>query len=123
MSGEIDRSLAPYQKWYFRGQDLQRHRHINGYATLVLAGQYKEYSADGLMEVSTGQLVLHPPYHEHANCFLTEKIQLLSVEFPTGGMPGGCRHLSIKNWEELLHLSILIGIVHRSVRQNYWTSS
>lgn len=48
---------------------LHAHRHREAYVALVLDGRYEELSPDGAWHCEAGDLVVHPPYHVHANTF------------------------------------------------------
>lgn len=49
--------------------NLQGHRHTGAYVAIVLDGAYEELSADGAWHVASGNLVVHPQFHFHANTF------------------------------------------------------
>ena len=51
------------------GADPRPHRHSCAYLALVLDGGYLETSVDGLWQCEPGDLVIHPPFHFHANTF------------------------------------------------------
>lgn len=48
---------------------LHGHRHKGAYVALVLDGGYHELSPDGAWLLEPGDVVVHPPYHFHANSF------------------------------------------------------
>ena len=48
---------------------MPRHRHIEGYAALVLAGGYVEAGDRGRIRVESGQVVIHGAYEAHQDHF------------------------------------------------------
>lgn len=48
---------------------LQPHRHREAYVALVLDGGYDEMSIDGRFACRPGSVVVHPPWHAHADDF------------------------------------------------------
>lgn len=44
-----------------------RHRHANGYAALVLSGNYEEVGDTGRWQIEAGDLVYHRPFEAHSN--------------------------------------------------------
>lgn len=48
---------------------MPRHRHIEGYAALVLAGGYIEAGDRGRLRVAAGQVVIHGAYEAHQDHF------------------------------------------------------
>lgn len=51
------------------GEALPVHRHAEGYAALVLDGDYDELTMDGRYACTPGMLVMHPAWHAHGDCF------------------------------------------------------
>lgn len=58
------------------------HRHRNGYAALVLDGGYEEMSIEGRFGCKAGMIVVHPPYHVHANRFMPCGAAVLNIPIP-----------------------------------------
>ena len=48
---------------------MSRHRHVEAYAALILAGEYVEAGDSGRMQMQPGQVVLHGAYEAHQNHF------------------------------------------------------
>lgn len=61
--------------------ELHGHRHRRAYVALVLEGGYRELSADGAWSLEPGDVVVHPPYHFHANSF-EGKTDVLNLRVP-----------------------------------------
>lgn len=58
------------------------HRHQTAYAALVCEGAYLEFSADGPVRASAGDIVLHPPFHQHKNLFESRDVKVLNLALP-----------------------------------------
>lgn len=58
------------------------HRHRNAYAAIVCEGAYQEISADGPVHVSAGDIVIHPPFHQHKNLFASSNVKVLNLTLP-----------------------------------------
>lgn len=56
-----------------RSVTLPRHRHVGGYATVVLAGSFIEASFAGRAQVSAGDVLLHGRFDCHANQALSRR--------------------------------------------------
>lgn len=67
------------------GATLALHRHANAYAALVLEGHYEEASLDGRYACGPGDLILHPTYHAHSDCFGDESGTVLNIPLPPLG--------------------------------------
>lgn len=61
--------------------ELHAHRHFGAYVALVLEGGYNELSTDGAWMLEPGDVVVHPPHHLHANCFIG-KTKVLNLCIP-----------------------------------------
>jgi AraC-like DNA-binding protein len=60
------------QTWMSRhsaSERMPRHRHVEGYAALVLAGGYVEAGDRGRIRVGSGQVVIHGAYEAHQDYF------------------------------------------------------
>jgi AraC-like DNA-binding protein len=60
---------------------MHGHRHKRAYVALVLEGGYRELSADGAWSLEPGDVVVHPPYHFHANSF-NGRTNVLNLRVP-----------------------------------------
>lgn len=65
-----------------RDSSLGLHRHARPYAALVLRGDYEERSVDGRFQCTRGNLIFHPPFHEHLNIFGPSGAKVLNVRLP-----------------------------------------
>lgn len=74
------------------GSSLDTHRHREGYVALVLQGEYVELSADGRCECAPGTVIVHPPFHAHANRFRgADTVNVLNVRLAEGVRAGPAR--------------------------------
>src|ERR1044071_5343642 len=64
---------------YARGAYLPRHRHEESYLTFVLAGGYRERSADGTRACEERSLVFHPAGDTHEDDFAERPTRCLNV--------------------------------------------
>lgn len=66
------------------GEDaaLNAHRHAHAYAALILRGGYVETGADGAWRCEAGELVVHPPFHLHADRFASGGATVLNFTLP-----------------------------------------
>lgn len=60
---------------------LHGHRHQAAYVALVMDGGYHELGPDGAWLLEPGDVVVHPPYHFHANSF-TGQTRVLNFRIP-----------------------------------------
>jgi AraC-like DNA-binding protein len=60
---------------------IAAHRHLTSYATLVLAGTYKEAGESGRWQIQPGMLVVHAAGEAHADWFGGHATELISFEF------------------------------------------
>ena len=67
---------------HYRGGDLPRHRHADGYMTLVLTGAYVEAGDAGRFRVTAGDVLIHRPYEAHCDFFGSTTAQLLNLPLP-----------------------------------------
>lgn len=58
---------------------MPRHRHIDGYAALVLAGGYVEAGDRGRIRVQAGQVVIHGAYEAHQDHFASAGAVVLNL--------------------------------------------
>lgn len=63
---------------------LVRHRHVHGYAAVVLAGSYVEAGDRGRVRVGAGHVVLHGAYEAHRNEFAGVGAVVLDVPLAGG---------------------------------------
>lgn len=65
---------------------MPRHRHVEAYVALVLAGGYLEAGDCGRLRVEAGQAVFHGPYEAHRNEFFGHGARVLNLPVPAGGI-------------------------------------
>ena len=63
---------------------MPRHRHIEGYAALVLAGGYVEAGDRGRIRVQAGQVVIHGAYEAHQDHFARAGALVLNLPLTAG---------------------------------------
>jgi len=61
-------------------EELPWHQHPAPYATLVVAGSYRELLAGESTVLETGQVVLHPSGEEHGDLIAERGVELLNLE-------------------------------------------
>lgn len=70
------------QTWMSRhsaSERMPRHRHVEGYAALVLAGGYIEAGDRGRIRVQAGQVVIHGAYEAHQDHFVRAGALVLNL--------------------------------------------
>lgn len=66
------------------GKSIARHRHEEGYVTVVLSGGYQEAGLDGRRNLVAGDVVVHRPFDAHRNDIGTMGTELLNLPLPPG---------------------------------------
>jgi AraC-like DNA-binding protein len=61
------------------GERLPRHRHVEGYVALVLAGSYEEAGDEGRLAARPGTVVLHDRWASHQDRFGTGGARVLNL--------------------------------------------
>jgi len=74
--------IETHESRHSAGTRIAAHRHRHAYAALVLSGSYQETGPDGVWHCSAGELVVHPPYHLHANRMGSSGARVLNFELP-----------------------------------------
>ncbi|HEX5259686.1 MAG TPA: helix-turn-helix transcriptional regulator [Sphingomicrobium sp.] len=64
------------------------HRHLSSYATLILAGGYREAGESGRWRVEPGMVVVHAAGEAHADWFGDRPTELIDFDLPST-MPAG----------------------------------
>jgi AraC family transcriptional regulator len=86
MSGDVLRGLrgaiAVHRSIHAPHAVLGTHRHREPYVALVLSGSYTETGPDGAWTCQAGDLVLHPPFHLHANRMSACGARVLNFVWP-----------------------------------------
>ena len=72
---------------------LPRHRHLRGYATVVLAGSFEESGYVGRIRATAGDVLIHPALDCHANLMVSAGVKLIRLDWPDATEIGGLYHL------------------------------
>jgi AraC-like DNA-binding protein len=68
---------------------LPRHRHLDAYATIVLAGSLEESGYTGRIRATAGDVLIHPALDCHANTMISAGVKLIRLVWTdTSGMGG-----------------------------------
>jgi AraC-like DNA-binding protein len=70
---------------------VPRHRHLGGYANVVLAGSFVESSFAGRMLVEAGDVLLHGRFDCHANLPRSRRVQVLRLPWEQDAVEGQFR--------------------------------
>ena len=63
---------------------ITRHRHWNGYITVVLGGRYQEAGLDGRRDLAAGDVVVHRRFDAHLDCVGPNGAELINLPLPPG---------------------------------------
>jgi AraC-like DNA-binding protein len=72
---------------------LPRHRHLRGYATVVLEGSFEECGYVGRILATAGDVLIHPDMDCHANRMVSAGVELIRLEWSDASESGGIYHL------------------------------
>lgn len=72
---------------------LPRHRHLEAYATVVLAGSFEESGYAGRILAGVGDVLIHPALDCHANQMISAGVKLIRLDWPDASDMGGLYHL------------------------------
>lgn len=72
---------------------LPRHRHLHGYATVVVAGRFEESGYNGRIQATTGDVLIHPALDCHGNQMVYAGVKLIRLDWPDETRVGGLYHL------------------------------
>ncbi|WP_158622206.1 AraC family transcriptional regulator [Corallococcus sp. CA047B] len=61
---------------------LERHRHVTGYTSVIVAGGYVEAGDSGRFRLRAGSVVFHRAFESHANHFDTTGAVVLNLPLP-----------------------------------------
>jgi AraC-like DNA-binding protein len=64
---------------YNAGERMIRHRHVDGYVALILAGGYVEAGDAGRVRAEAGQVLVHRAYESHQNAFSIRGATVLNL--------------------------------------------
>jgi len=86
----------------FPGISMPRHRHLQAYATVVLAGVFEECSYAGRIRATAGDVLIHPALDCHGNRRVSEDIKLIRLNWcDRSGLGGFYRTDEIDNLARL----------------------
>jgi AraC-like DNA-binding protein len=94
-TSELKTSTEPPTRQRFPAATrLERHRHVTGYATVILSGGYVEAGDSGRFRLRAGSVVFHRAFEAHANHFDTTGAVVLNLPLPTSApaLPAGLLH-------------------------------
>lgn len=98
MSATIDNSrfrhIAPGIEHIHRSLSLPRHRHLHGYATIVLAGCLEESGYNGRIRATAGDVLIHPALDCHGNQLVSAGAKLIRLPWFDESGVGGVYHLA-----------------------------
>jgi AraC-like DNA-binding protein len=66
------------------GEVLDRHRHEESFAAIVLSGAYVEAGDSGRHRVGPADVVFHSPFESHLDRFETSRAEVLNLPLPAG---------------------------------------
>jgi AraC-like DNA-binding protein len=66
------------------GAAIARHRHREGYVTVILSGGYVEAGFDGRRNFIAGDVVAHGPYDAHLDHVAISGAELINLPLPSG---------------------------------------
>ena len=66
------------------GTSIPRHRHRDGYVTVVLSGGYHEAGFDGRRELGAATVIVHRPYDAHLDHVGPSGADLINLPLPAG---------------------------------------
>ncbi len=72
---------------------LPRHRHLRGYATVVLAGSFEESGYNGRILATTGDVLIHTALDCHGNHMISAGVKLIRLHWPDASAVGGLYRL------------------------------
>ena len=79
---------APLGRDRCEAGDIARHRHREGYMTLVLAGGYAEAGDSGRFRVEAGDVLVHLAFEAHRDAFAGRSADVLNLPL-VEGLPDG----------------------------------
>jgi AraC-like DNA-binding protein len=72
---------------------LPRHRHLRGYATVVLAGAFEESGYNGRIHATAGDVLIHSALDCHGNEMVSAGVKLIRLDWTDDSGIGGLYHL------------------------------
>jgi AraC-like DNA-binding protein len=94
-SGEVwqFRSVKPGIETLPASFSLPRHRHLEAYATVVLAGSFEESGYAGRIRAAAGDVLIHPALDCHANQMISAGVRLIRLNWTDISGVGGLYRL------------------------------
>ena len=71
-----------YRTRHDQGTKLAAHRHGGAYLAFVEHGGFTESSTGGVFDCEAGMAIVHPAWHLHADCFASDKAQVVNFDLP-----------------------------------------
>lgn len=87
------RKIVPGRETLPGGYDLPRHRHLEPYALVVIAGAFEQTSYAGRVGVSAGDLLVQPTLDCHSNRLSSCQAEILRLPWTHVEGPGGVYRL------------------------------
>jgi len=87
------RTIVPGRETLTPGYDLPRHRHLEPYALVVIAGGFEQTSYAGRVLVSAGDVLVQPTLDCHANRLSSRGAQILRLPWTHVEGAGGVHRL------------------------------
>ncbi len=88
------RSITPGIETLRASFSLPRHRHLQAYATVVLAGAFDESGYVGRIRAAAGDVLIHPALDCHANQMVSAGVKLIRLRWSDRNGAGGLYRLS-----------------------------
>jgi len=98
MKSDIHRRIVSFGREHMAfNKEMPRHRHAHAYATLVLAGEFEQFSYAGRLKLEAGDVLINPTFDCHSNRMRSRGgITLIRLPWRHDGTFGGVyRNLSI----------------------------
>ncbi|MGH9759406.1 MAG: hypothetical protein ACREDR_25925, partial [Blastocatellia bacterium] len=83
------RQITPGLETLRSSFSVPRHRHLHGYAIVVLAGAFEESGYNGRLRATAGDVLIHPTLDCHANQTVRDGTTLIRLYWPDAYGPGG----------------------------------
>ncbi|WP_416307523.1 helix-turn-helix domain-containing protein [Neptunicella sp. SCSIO 80796] len=91
-------------------QHIPRHRHIQPYAAVVLAGGYMEAGDHGRWRVSAGDVLIHAPFSSHMDRVTTAKTEVLNLSL-------SMQHAHLGGYWQLADPDVLVTLAEKDPTQ------
>ena len=87
------RNITPGIEVMQHSFSLPRHRHLSGYATVVLAGAFEEAGYAGRIQAQAGDVLIHPKLDCHVNQKVQAGVRLVRLAWSDPVISSGLYHL------------------------------